>query len=125
MSSSSSSSSNQAIIGAVAGCDRVFSGVVTDAVGFKSFSIEQSDPFLPLKMSTFSTGCADRIARSKKLGSKRHFFDYVRMHDLVFDRKSPFTSHRSDCIIIGLRSHAGIFFCVFVACGLFGLKYLF
>ena len=28
--------------------------------------IEQSDPHMPSKKSTFSTGCADRVARSKK-----------------------------------------------------------
>ena len=68
------------------GCDRVFSGVVRCVVFF----------------TFFSTGCADRIARSKKLGSKRYFFECVRMHDLVFNRKSPFSIHRSDCIGIGL-----------------------
>ena len=68
-------SSSQDSIGAVVGGDRVFRGVVRDAVGFKkSFSIEQSDPHIPLKKSTFSTGCVDRIARSKKLGSKRQLF---------------------------------------------------
>ena len=67
-----------------------------------TFSIEQSDARIPLKQSTFSTGCADRIARSKKLGSKRDFFDRVRIHDLVFDRKSPFSIHRSDFIRNGL-----------------------
>ena len=68
----------------------------------KCFSIEPSDPRIPLKKSTFSMGCAERIARSKKLGSKRHFFNCLRMHDLVYDRKSPFSIHRSDCIRIGL-----------------------
>ena len=48
----------------------------------KSFSIEQSDPRIPLKKSTFSTGCSDRIGRSKKKGFKRHFFDCVRMPDV-------------------------------------------
>ena len=94
----------QASIGAAAGCDRVFCGLVGDTVGSKAFSIEQSDPRIPLKNSTFSTGCADRIARSKKLGSKRHFFDCVRMPDFVSDQKSPFSIHRSDCIRIGLTS---------------------
>ena len=84
--------------------NRVFCGVVRDAVGFNFyFSIEQSDPRIPLKKSTFSTGCTDRIARSKKMGSKRHFFDCVRMPDLVSDRKSPFSAHRSHCIRIGVR----------------------
>ena len=41
-------------------------GVVGDAVGFKKFPIEQSDLRIPSKKSTFSTGCTDRIARSKK-----------------------------------------------------------
>ena len=67
------------------------------------FAIEQFDPRIPLKKSTFSTGCADRIARSKKLGSKRHFFDCVKTHDLVLNQKSPFSIHRSDCIRIGLK----------------------
>ena len=80
----------------------------------KSFSIWQSDPRIPLKKSTFSTGCADRVARSKKLGSKRHFFDYVRMSDLVSDRKSPFSIHRSDCIRIGHVSRIEFVVLVFV-----------
>ena len=33
---------------------------------YPSFSIEQSDPRIPSKKSTFSTGCADRISSSKK-----------------------------------------------------------
>ena len=49
-----------------------------------SFALEQSDPRIPLKKSTFSTGCADRIARSKKKGSTRHFFDCGRMPDLIY-----------------------------------------
>ena len=65
----------------------------------KTFSIEQSDPRIPLKKSTFSTGS---IARSKKMGSKRQFFDCIRMPHLISDRKSPFSIHRSDCIRIGL-----------------------
>ena len=69
----------------------------------KTSSIEQFDPRIPLKKSTFSTGCADRTARSKKLGSKRHFFDCVKTHDLVLNQKSPFSIHRSDCIRIGRR----------------------
>ena len=60
--SSRSSSSSQASIGAVVGCDRVLSGGVRDAVGFENFSIEQSDLRIPLKKSTFSTGCADGLS---------------------------------------------------------------
>ena len=96
-------------------CDRVFCGVVRDAVGFKTFldrairsahPVEKVDPRIPLKNSTFSTGCADRIARSNKLGSKRHFFDCVRMPELVSDRKWPFSMHRYDCIRIGAGINA-------------------
>ena len=58
-------------------CDRVFCGVVGDAIGFNTFSFEQSDPRIPLKKSTFSMGRVDQIAPSTKLGSKRHFFDCV------------------------------------------------
>ena len=73
----------------------------------KILSIEQCDPHITLKKSIFSTGCVDRVARSKKLGSKRHFFDCVRMLDLVSDRNPPFSIHLSDCIRIGLaKSHA-------------------
>ena len=36
------------------------------AFSIPTFSIEQSHPCIPSKKSTFSTGCADRIARSKK-----------------------------------------------------------
>ena len=45
------------------------------------------------------------------MGSKRHFFDCVRMPDLVSDRKLPFSIHRSDCIRIGLglRSEIALF----------------
>ena len=68
----------------------------------KTVSIEQSDCRIPLKKLTFSTGCADRIVRSNKLGSKKHVFGRVRMPDLVSDRKSPFLIHRSDCIKICL-----------------------
>ena len=103
--SSSSSDSSQASIGAVLGCDRVFSAVVRNAVGFKNFFDRAIRSVHPVEKVDFSTGCADRIARSFFLGSKRHFFDSVRKHDLVFDRKSPFSIHRSDCIRIGLKIH--------------------
>ena len=91
------SSSSQASIGAVVGCDRFLRAS-------KTCSIEQSDPRHPVENSTFSTGCADRIARSKKLGSKRHFFDCVRTPDSISDRKSPFSIHRSNCIRIGRKN---------------------
>ena len=57
--------------------DRVFRGMEKAP---KTFWIEISDPRIPSKNSffewmresaSFSTGCVDRLARSKKLGSKR------------------------------------------------------
>ena len=54
------------------------------------FSIEQSDTScVPMKRSTFSTGCAGRNVASKKLESKGTFVTFVEMHDTVSDRKSP------------------------------------
>ena len=58
----------------------------------------------PVEKVDISTGYSDRIARAKRLGSKRHFFDCVRMPDLVSDRNSPFSIHRSNRIRIGLRA---------------------
>ena len=108
--SSSSSDSSQASIGAVLGCDRVFSAVVRNAVGFKNFFDRAIRSVHPVEKVDFFDLCADRIARSNKLGSKRHFFDCVRMHDLVFDWKSPLSIPRSDCIRIDLKLCKSVIF---------------
>ena len=46
------------------------------------------------------TGCASRIALSKKVESKKLFFDCVRKPDLGFSRNRPFSTDKSDRIRI-------------------------
>ena len=58
--------------------------------------------FRSRKNSSFSTGCVDRIALSKKRRSKRHFFNSVRQPDFVPDRKPAFSIHVSDWTTISL-----------------------
>ena len=55
----------------------------------------------------FSTGPASRNAQSKKVESKKPFFDCVRKPDLGFSRKRPFSTDKPDCIRNGLRSFLG------------------
>ena len=106
VSSSSSSSSIAAMkgsIGAVVGCDRVFCGVVRDAVGFNFFFRSSN----PIRESRCKNRLFQRVARvgllyRKNWDRRNHFFDCVRMPDLVCDRKSPFSIHRSNCIRISL-----------------------
>ena len=63
---SSSSSSSQATTGAALGCDRVFSGLVRDAVGFKKFF--------------------DRAIRSAHPVQKVDFFDGMRASDRLIEK---------------------------------------
>ena len=51
---------------------------------------------------SFSTGSASRNSQSKKVESKKPFFDCVRKPDLGFSRKMPFSTDESDCIRNGL-----------------------
>ena len=51
----------------------------------------------------------------EKVGIEKHFFDCVRIHDLVFDRNSSFSIHRSDCIRIGLINLKSVLFIFVVA----------
>ena len=53
---------------------------------------------------SFSTGSASRMSQSKKVVSKKPFFDCVRRKlDLSFiTRKRPFSTYKSDCIRNGL-----------------------
>ena len=46
--------------------NRAFLRSRKSAFSIPTFSIEQSDPRIPSKKSTCSTGCTDRIVRSKK-----------------------------------------------------------
>ena len=50
------------------------------------------------KKSSLSTGCASRNSQSKKVESKKPFFDCVRKPDLSFSRKRSFSTDESDCI---------------------------
>ena len=55
----------------------------------------------PFRLS-FSTGGSSRNSQSKKVESKKPFFDCVRKPDLGFSRKRPFSTDKSDRIRIGL-----------------------
>ena len=48
--------------------------------------------------SSFATESASRNSQSKKVESKKPFFDCVRKPDWGFGRKSPFSTDKSDCI---------------------------
>ena len=64
-----------------------------------------SVPLFQLSFSmSFSTGSPSRKTQSKKVESKRPFFDCVRKPDLGFSRKRPFSTDKSDCIRNGLRA---------------------
>ena len=52
--------------------------------------------------SSFSTGPASRNSQSKKVESKKPFFDSVRKPDLGFSPKRPFSTEKPDCIRNGL-----------------------
>ena len=51
---------------------------------------------------SFSTGSASRNSQSKKVESKKPFFDCVRKLYLGFCRKRPFSTDKSDCVRNGL-----------------------
>ena len=68
----------------------------------KTFSTESFDWRIQSKKSSFSTGSASRNSQSKKVESKKPFFDCVRKLDLGFSRKMPFSTDKSDCIRNGL-----------------------
>ena len=52
----------------------------------------------PVEKSSFSTGSPSRQTQSKKIESKKPFFDCIRKLDLGFSRKRPFSTDKSDCI---------------------------
>ena len=54
------------------------------------------------KKSSFSTGSASRNSQSRKVESKKPYFDCVRNLELGFSRKRP--TDQSDCIKNGLTS---------------------
>ena len=71
-------------------CGCVFGGEMSDAIGSKNtcktFSTEFFDWRIQSKKSSFSTGSASRDSLSKKVESKKPFFDCVRTPDLGFSR---------------------------------------
>ena len=79
---------------------------MSDAIGSKiackTFSTEFFDWRIQSKKSSFSTGSASRNSWSKKVESKKPFFDCVRKPDLGFSRKRPFSTDKSNCIRNGL-----------------------
>ena len=56
----------------------------------------------PVEKVEFSTGSASRNSQSRKVESKKPFFDCVRKPDLGFSRKRPFSTDKSDCKRNGL-----------------------
>ena len=80
-----------------------------DAIGSKStcktFSTEFFDCRIQSKKSSFSTGIASRNYQSKKVESKKPFFDCA-MPYLGFSRKRPLSTTKSECIRNGLTALA-------------------
>ena len=64
----------------------------------KTFSTDFFDWRIQSKKSSFSSGYASRNSQSKKVESKKPFFDCIRKADLGFSRKRPFSSDKCDCI---------------------------
>ena len=83
---------------------------MSDAIGSKNMCKTCSTEFFDWRVqsnkSSFSTGSASRNSQSKKVESKKTFFDCVRKPDLGFSRKRPFSTDKSDCIRNGLRKSA-------------------
>ena len=73
-----------------------------DVIGSKNTCRTFSTEFFDSKKSSFSTGSASRNSQSKKVESKKPFFDCVRKPDLSFSPKRPFSTDKSDCIRNGL-----------------------
>ena len=68
----------------------------------KTFWTKFFDGRIQSKKSSFSTGSASRNSQSKKVESKKPFFNSVRKPDLGFSRTRPFSTDKSDCIRNGL-----------------------
>ena len=85
----------------------VFGDGMSDALGSKNtcktFSTEFFDWRVQSKKSSFSTGSASRNSQSKKVESKKPFFDCVGKPNLGLSGKRPFSTDKSDCIRNGLK----------------------
>ena len=93
--------------GCVAVWPCVFGGGMSDAIGSKNtcktFLTEVLDWRSQSKTSSFSTGSAGRNSQSKKVESKKPFFDCVRKPDWGLSRTRPFSIDKSDCLRNGLK----------------------
>ena len=67
-------SSSQASIGAMAGCDRVFGGVVRDAVGFKQFFDRAIRSAHPVEKVDFLDGMCGSDCSTEKNGIEKALF---------------------------------------------------
>ena len=70
----------------------------------KTFSAEFFDWRIQSNPSSFSTESASRNSQSKKVESKKPFFDCVRKPGLGFSRKRPFSTDKFDCKRNGLTN---------------------
>ena len=84
-------------------CGCVFCGGMSDAMRAENRCKTFSTEFFDSKNSTFSTRSASRNPQSKKVESKKPFFDRVRKPERGFSRKRPFSTDKSDSIRNGLR----------------------
>ena len=71
-------SSSQASIGAVVGCDRVFCGVVRDAVGFKMFFDRAIRSTHPVEKVYFLDGMCGTDCSIEKIGIEKALFQLLK-----------------------------------------------
>ena len=96
----------------------MFLGEVRDAVCFKKKFDRAIQLAHPVEEVDVFDGMCGSDCSIEKMGSKRHFFDCVRICPIWSPiGKSPFSIHRSDCIRVGLTFLLFIFllFVVFLA----------
>ena len=80
-------------------CGCVFGGGMSDAICSKNVLPNVFDFFdwrIQSKKSSFSTGSASLNSQSKKVESRKPFFDCVRKLDWGFGQKRPFSTDKSD-----------------------------
>ena len=70
--------------------------------GVTLLSTEIFDWQIQSKKSTFSTGFLSQEIQSKKVETKKPFFDCARKTDWGFSRKRSFSTDKSDCVRNGL-----------------------
>ena len=65
------------------------------------------------KVEFFDCGSASRNSQSKKVESKKPFFDCVRKTDSGFSRKRPFSTDKSDCLRNGQKKKRNMHICIY------------